>query len=240
MNFYKRYPGDYMRDTSHLSLAQHGAYTILLDHYYSTGKPLPGSLESLCRICRAMSSDEQAAVTAVAEAFFPLADDGCRHNRRSDEEIAVWHSKAEANRESGKKGGRPKKEPTENPLETQTVSSSVSGMKPTENPLQNPESRIQNPEPEGEARVARASPQRSRRAPKEFSLTPDMRTWGQAHTPRARLDSEHAVFMDHEFKDPHSDWLAVWRNWMRRADKNAVGPRVLNGKPHRDPYAHSE
>lgn len=88
MNWYPRYYGDYMRDTAHLSLAEHGAYTKLLDHYYATGAPIPASLESLHRVCSAMTPDERAAVDAVAEAFFPVNGDGMRHNKRADLELA--------------------------------------------------------------------------------------------------------------------------------------------------------
>lgn len=88
MNFYKRYPADYGRKTARLTLAQHGAYTLLLDEVYSTEAPLPGAFDELYRICRAMSKPEQEAVRAVAEKFFPLGADGLRRNQRADEEIA--------------------------------------------------------------------------------------------------------------------------------------------------------
>ena len=37
--WYPHYPGDYGRDTGHLSLIEHGAYRLLLDHCYMTAKP---------------------------------------------------------------------------------------------------------------------------------------------------------------------------------------------------------
>lgn len=88
MNFYKRYPADYGRKTARLTLAQHGAYTLLLDEVYSTEAPLPGAFDELYRICRAMSKPEQEAVRAVAEKFFPLSSDGLRRNQRAIKEIA--------------------------------------------------------------------------------------------------------------------------------------------------------
>lgn len=87
MNFYKRFPADYGRKTARLTLAQHGAYTLLLDEMYSTEAPLPGPFDELYRICRAMSKPEQEAVRVVAELFFPLGDDGLRRNQRATEEI---------------------------------------------------------------------------------------------------------------------------------------------------------
>ncbi|WP_197272845.1 YdaU family protein [Nitrosospira briensis] len=111
MNYYERYCGDYQRDTAHLSLAEHGAYTMLLDTYFSVEKPLPKELPSLYRVCRAMTRLEQHAVKAVADQFFPVSEmDGLRHNHRADREIAKARPKIEAARINGRKGGRPPKE----------------------------------------------------------------------------------------------------------------------------------
>ena len=111
MNYYERYCGDYQRDTAHLSLSEHGAYTMLLDTYFSVEKPLPEDLPSLYRVCRAMTRIEQQAVKSVAEQFFPVSKmDGLRHNRRADREIAKARPKIEAAKLNGRKGGRPYKE----------------------------------------------------------------------------------------------------------------------------------
>jgi uncharacterized protein YdaU (DUF1376 family) len=115
MDYYKRYMGDYQRDTGDLSLAQHGAFTVLLDHYYSVRKPLPAAMEKLHRLCRATTKAEQDAVESVVDEFFKLGPDGLRHNARADEEIAKWEEFAQENREKGKLGGRPKKNPSGNP-----------------------------------------------------------------------------------------------------------------------------
>jgi len=32
----------------------------------------------------------------------------------------------------------------------------------------------------------------------------------------ARVERETAIFRDHEFKTPHTDWTKAWRNWIRR------------------------
>lgn len=115
MNFYKRFPADYGRKTARLTLAQHGAYTLLLDEVYSTEAPLPAAFDDLYRICRAMSKQEQEAVRVVAELFFPVCPDGLRRNPRATEEITDAAPAIEAARLNGKKGGRPKKETQEKP-----------------------------------------------------------------------------------------------------------------------------
>jgi uncharacterized protein YdaU (DUF1376 family) len=84
--WYARYPGDYGRDTAHLSMIEHGAYGLLLDHYYSTAAPLPGDVTALYRVCRAFDQSERDAVDCVLSQFFDLRADGY-HNTRADMEL---------------------------------------------------------------------------------------------------------------------------------------------------------
>lgn len=108
MNWYARYAGDYMQDTAHLSLAEHGAYTMMLDHYYGSEKPLPDDDTALYRICRAFSEDEQAAVLSVADQFFPVCDDGKRHNKRADKELDKRQAISQKRKMAGAKGAASK------------------------------------------------------------------------------------------------------------------------------------
>jgi len=116
MNYFEFYGGDYARDTAHLSLAEHGAFLLLLSAYYSTEKPLPADAGALYRIARAMNPSEQKAVRGVADQFFPVGEDGLRHNARADREVEKARHRIETARGNGKRGGRPpKQEPKENP-----------------------------------------------------------------------------------------------------------------------------
>lgn len=125
MNYVEMYPGDYLRDTADLSLAEHGAYLLLLFHCYATEGPLPNDNPAVFRIARAMGEAEQAAVLRVLDRFFPVdPSDGLRHNERAEREIGKAIERIEKNRSNGKKGGRPKKpnqNPTVNPNETQRL-----------------------------------------------------------------------------------------------------------------------
>lgn len=132
MKFYQRYPGDYGKKTARLSLAEHGAYALLMDEIYSTEEALPADLDELYRICRAMTEIEQKAVEKVAEKFFPIGADGLRHNERVDEEIAKAQPKIEAARENGKKGGRPPGSKNKTQEETQQKPSGFSKQNPDE------------------------------------------------------------------------------------------------------------
>ncbi len=98
MNFYKHYIGDYQRDTGHLTLTEHGAYRLMLDAYYATGRPLPGQRKALYRLLRADSTSERRAIDAVASQFWETTDGGLV-NRRAALEIARAEKQAEVNRQ---------------------------------------------------------------------------------------------------------------------------------------------
>jgi uncharacterized protein YdaU (DUF1376 family) len=90
MNYYARHLGDYARDASHLSLSEHGAYTLLLDRYYATERPI--GREEAYRICRAISKADKQAVQRVLTEFF----------RWTDEEIAKMAEKRAKAQKSAK------------------------------------------------------------------------------------------------------------------------------------------
>ena len=94
VNFYKRYIGDYLRDTLRLSMIQDGAYGRLIDVYYAEEKPLPLKKDEIYQMARATSKAEREAVDTVLDRFFKEMPDGY-HHKRIDEEIG----KAKASRE---------------------------------------------------------------------------------------------------------------------------------------------
>ena len=81
------YWGDYIADTGHLTLAQHGAYLLLMAHYYRTRRPLPANADQLHRVCRCTNDADRAAVDEVLAEFFSLDGDGYRQSR-IDRELA--------------------------------------------------------------------------------------------------------------------------------------------------------
>lgn len=105
MNYYNRYPGDYARKTQDLSLMEHGAYTLLLDHLYGTQQVLPKNPVGLFRVTRAFTKEEQDAVLSVIKRFFIEGEDGYT-NQRFEEERIKAKARIDAARENGKKGGR--------------------------------------------------------------------------------------------------------------------------------------
>ena len=113
MEWYPRNPVHYDRKTHGLSLAEHGAYTRLIDYYYLTEAPLPDDDHALASILRVGINDWMAVADRVRKFFF-LGDDGMLHQRRCDDELHVYHRdrpKAVAARRNGRLGGRPPKNP---------------------------------------------------------------------------------------------------------------------------------
>ncbi|GAA4321867.1 hypothetical protein GCM10023144_01410 [Pigmentiphaga soli] len=145
MNYYKRHLGDYAAATRHLSMIEHGAYTLLLDVYYVQERPLPADERAIWRLVAARSKDEREAVSVVLQEFFVLAEDGW-HQPRCDEEISKKQVKAEQNREIGKRGGRPKKETQaeagKNPNGFHEETETVSEKNPSHKPLANNQENI--------------------------------------------------------------------------------------------------
>lgn len=98
------YVADYLADTSHLSTRQHGAYLLLLMHYWRTGDPLALDEEKLRRIAR-LSPEEWLDDGADILAFFK-SDGVAFHNHRIDIELAKAVAKQAAKAEAGRKGSQ--------------------------------------------------------------------------------------------------------------------------------------
>lgn len=107
MNYFKLYIGDYQRDTSHLSLAEHGAFHMMLQFFYATERPLPTG-KALYRMLRANTKAEQKAIDYVSKTFWISVPEGLI-NERAIREIEQGNTRKLINQESGRRGGRPQK-----------------------------------------------------------------------------------------------------------------------------------
>ena len=76
--------GDYSRKTQHLSTVEHGAYLLLIAHYWNTGQPLPDNDDILRRITRTTTKQWKAMSPAI-RAFFNKSGDNLHHERVDDE-----------------------------------------------------------------------------------------------------------------------------------------------------------
>ena len=90
MNYYERHIGDYLKDTAHLSLLEHGIYGRLLDIYYTREAAIPEA--QVMRLVGARSPEEFSAVRDVLSEFFTRDGDVWRHSR-CDKELAKYQDK---------------------------------------------------------------------------------------------------------------------------------------------------
>lgn len=152
MNFFKLYIGDYQRDTGTLSIAEHGAYFLMLQHYYATEAELPKGRE-LYRLLRCESKVDRDAVDVVLAKFWCETETGYTNDRAIKEIRKADHQRT-VNQEIGKRGGRPKqtghitesvsRKQTES--KTESVSESDSKPEPNRNPNQTPDTRQRHSE----------------------------------------------------------------------------------------------
>lgn len=90
---------EYVADTTHLSTVEHGAYLLLIMHYWQN-RCLPADDAKLARICR-LPVVEFVAIRDTLADFF---SDGWSH-KRIDAEIAKAEEKYEKRAYAGRKGG---------------------------------------------------------------------------------------------------------------------------------------
>lgn len=159
MHYYSHHIGDYRRDTSALSMIEHGAYRLLMDEYYVSGKPLPLDVVKLCRIVRALSKAERDAVSFILSEFFTPEDDGF-HQCRIDAEIEIYEQqrikaseagKASAAKRNAIKTGNARSTPVQRTLDSctnQTATEGATRIQPpsTHEPITNNHSGDKSPD----------------------------------------------------------------------------------------------
>jgi len=134
VNYFKLWIGDYQRDTPHLSVLEHGAYLLMLQHYYAMEKPLPTG-RALHRMLRAEDQATRDAIDAVAAQFWTETPEGLV-NTRADAEIAKAAAQAESNRavalarEARRKAAREQHEASTNRAQEESTNR-VKNVEPT-------------------------------------------------------------------------------------------------------------
>jgi uncharacterized protein YdaU (DUF1376 family) len=99
MHYYEHNIGDYRKDTSHLSLLEHGIYRQLIDTYYLSESPLTSDLDKLMRTHSIRNTEEMLSFSNVLNDFFELTEEGYIH-KRCDDVIAKYHGKSDKARAS--------------------------------------------------------------------------------------------------------------------------------------------
>ena len=211
MNHYPRHIGDYLRDTGHLTLLEHGVYGRLLDLYYLQEGPIDGAnMDLLARKLSARRDDEIAALVAILDEFFTLVD-GKWHHKRVDAELAKYRefSRRQSDRALKRYGkdatGMP---PAEKPHATNPPS--------VEKPHANREPRTNNQEPTLPSEVRRT------RVKSENSELPGDWQPTEEHAVIARAEGKDVAREAVVFRDYHTArgnkfkrWNQAFNSWLR-------------------------
>ena len=104
MNYYERHIGDYLKDTAHLSLLEHGVYSRLMDVYYTKETGIPAG--DVARLIGARSREEKQALQVVLKEFFVLDADAYRQSR-CDREISHFKDKQDKAKRSANARWKP-------------------------------------------------------------------------------------------------------------------------------------
>lgn len=104
--YMKLYVADYLGDTHHLSVVEHGAYLLLLMAMWRAGGTLPAKDLNLSKLARC-TPDQWAEIRGVVLPFFKRCGGRITHKRLA-EEIAKYETTSEVRAAAGKRGGRKK------------------------------------------------------------------------------------------------------------------------------------
>lgn len=104
--YMKLYVADYLGDTHHLGVREHGAYFLLLMAMWRAGGSLPAADASLARLARC-SAKEWDQVKAAVLPFFQRARGRLTH-RRLAREMARYQEVSAQRAEAGRRGGAKK------------------------------------------------------------------------------------------------------------------------------------
>lgn len=245
--WYPFYVGDYDRKTAHLSMLEHGAYRLLLDHYYATRQPLPDNPKELYRICRAHTPSERKAVLSATEKFFTKNGD-CLRSKKCDREIAKMlkysetqsanaqrrHSDGTATAESKKKdknmlrgqhdfGTEICRSDSNNNLENNDSQSAIAVPARASTTITVGEGSKKEPSP------TTPLPPKVSKMPFE-SLPLDWHSWAsqEMRWPGEIIADVWQQFLDYwrdgkGAKTKREEWSATWRNWCRKENLNSKG-----------------
>lgn len=215
------YWGDYLRDTSHLTQGQHGAYLLLIGHYWVKGS-LPAMHEQCYCIARAMDEQSKANVDAVIAEFFVI-DDGKYTHKRIDEEIS---KAAESHEKRAKAAKKRWQKSADESNENAKHDALHEHARPFPHPYPDSSSLRSEPSDEGagdERTRNETKPKQTKgsRLPSGSLLPIEWEQWAASEghrDPQREWKSFHDYWVGVPGqKGVKLDWEATWRNWVRRS-----------------------
>ena len=229
MNYYRHHIGDYLKKTAHLSMAEHGAYGLMLQHFYATEKPLPVD-RSLYRLLRAETKAERAAVDSVIKQFWMQTPDGLV-NKRAQQVLKEDLAFIEQARQRGRVGAEKRWGTPCQPYVNGHANPNVIPIGVT-----NAQAIAPTPTPNEELRqpsATSAEPKSKRKTaiPEDLRLSEAMREQALTRFPDADADEMFTQFRAHH--EAHGkvmkSWPQAWVTWVGNAAKFGY-PKLAKGK----------
>jgi len=231
------YIADYLADTAHLSAAEHGAYLLLIMHYFRNGE-LPKDDKKLQRISRMTAREWEASRETIA-AFF---DADWKH-KRIENEIDKSLRKSHARATSGSRGGHAKSlKNKEAALANATILLQQTGKQNDDFALAS--SSLSHTEKKEDSSL-RSESKKERvtgtRLPESWEPSEDSE-FALSKLPPAAAE-EIKKFRDYWLAVPGAkgrklDWQRTWNNWWRNAEhrqtRNVV-PLIRHGPARETP-----
>lgn len=215
MHFYQKNIGDFNNATRHLTRVERSLFSDAIELYYDTEKPLTSDFDRLCRLLLAHTTEEKSALRDVLNEFFILTDEGY-FNKRCNEEIlkyqAYMESKSKAGKASAEKRAEQKATGVQQVLNTTST-------KQNQEPIT-----INNIKPKNI---------RGSRLPNDWVIPQEYIDFCQTERPDLNPKFVADSFKDYWIgvvgtKGVKGDWLATWRNWVRRQDGKSYSQGVTD------------
>lgn len=228
------YIGDYVADTMHLNAQEHGAYLLLLMHYWRNG-PLPTDDRTLSAMARVEIKEWIKRTGPVVLGFFTIFE-GRHHQKRMDEELAKAEQISGKRRDAGIAGasarhGKPDGKDMAN--DKQMPPHARRAPAGYSHSHLHKESQSSDAAEPPRLDLGEAPARRGSRLPKDWKPCPE----GDQHCRDYGLIPALvlAAFTDFWKAQPGAkgvklDWEATWRNWCRN-DRNARPPRTNGAGP---------
>lgn len=198
------YIADYRNKTAHLSAAEHGAYLLLIMHYW-VNKGLPDDMNQLMRIA-AMTAAEWKKSRGVLQAFFR---DGWRHERIEEELAKAEQISSKRRAAAEQRYCKTDANAHANAEQKESKSNHTRGVIVSSLPL---ESSLGLNETQTEQATGRKRKNKTQ-LPDDFAPDRDFaRKLGWAED---RIDQQIQAFRDSAKAHAriYADWPAAWRNW---------------------------
>jgi len=224
VNWYPHYPGDYARDTGKLTMIEHGAYRLLLDHYYSLKGDVDANARRLNRMVGAIEEDEKEALKFVVSEFFVVVDGKLRH-KRADDELSKAAKKSEKAAESARRRWEA------NECE-RNANASANGYA---NAMRTDMRSVCSPHPHPHPHPEPSPPPVKKSASRRFVPPSVSQVKAYCEESGKQVDAEQFCdfYASKGWKvgsNPMKDWKAAVRNWAR-SERGASKPKFISSIP---------